>query len=169
MMSWSIAAAVTAATALSWLPGEAWVGAAGSAAEVGGCAVAVAAAAWGILSEVRGWEGSDASRWLLKRRVKAFNSALERRRRDVLEALMLVRDDAVIVCRADEGVVVEQAYTPDVVRRVAMEPSGAHLLLRLATRDGGERTFEWLPRDEAFEAAVLRFQDGIATTAPQLA
>ena len=70
-MGWVIFFAVVAGGALSWAPDYAVVDWIAAALKIV-AALAVVAAAWSILSEMRGWEGSDASGWLLKRRTKRF-------------------------------------------------------------------------------------------------
>lgn len=154
-MGWSIAAAVVAASVLSWFPASPWVEVAGRLATFGAAAVAVAAAAWGFLSEVRGWEGSDASRWLLKRRVKTFRKALDIRRRTICETLISVGNELLVVYRLEGGAVVARATPAAGIAALTIEPRGSHMSLRLTTPAGASQ-FDWLPRDAAFEAAVVR-------------
>ncbi len=157
-MGWSIVVATVTAGALSWVPAAPWVTVASDTVKVGGCAAAVAAAAWGILSEVRGWEGSDASRWLLKRRVKAFRKALDARRREVCDTLISVGDDGIVVYRSDNGAIASDTYPPALVTHVALEPRDGHASLHLGV-DGGVRRFDWLHPDAAFAEAVARFAE----------
>ncbi len=154
-MGWSIAAAVVAASVLSWFPASPWVEIAGKVATFGAAAVAVAAAAWGFLSEVRGWEGSDASRWLLKRRVKTFRKALDLRRRAICETLICVGDEGLVVYTMNGGTVVADATPAAGLLSLTIEPRGSHMSLRLATPAGSSQ-FDWLPRNAGFEAAVAR-------------
>ena len=161
-MGWSIVAVVVAAGALSWFPADPRVALAGDVIKIGGCAIAVAAAAWGFLSEVRGWEGSDASRWLLKRRVKAFRKALDARRRAVCDAVVCVGDDGIGVYRSADGAITADDYPPALVAHVALEPRDGCTTLRVTVGDMA-LAFDWLRRDPAFEAAVHRFAATLRT------
>ena len=165
-MGWSIGAAVTVAVVLSWFPAAPWIATVEEVSTVAAAAVAVTAAAWGILSEVRGWEGSDASRWLLRRRMKAFRRAIEPRRRAICNTLLSVGDGLLVVYRlvGEEGGerVEAEAHPVATIESLAFEPQGGsqqamheatHVALRLVS-DGLTARFDWLPRDPGFEAVV---------------
>ncbi len=161
VMGWAIFAAVLAAGTLSWLPKRPWIEAAGNLATFGACAAAVGAAAWGILSEVRGWEGSDASRWLLKRRVKAWRTVLEARRHEIHDTLLAIGDDAVVVYTFEDEAIRARIHPLSTVAAISFEPQSSgtgvvgYLSLRLTTTTDAMR-FDWLHEDPLLGASLAR-------------
>ena len=160
VMGWALCVAVVAGGALPDVPAHAWIGIAEQGVTVAGCVVAASAAVWGILSEVRGWHGSDAARWLATRRAEKARKARDARRRAICETLLAVGADAITVYRVEGGAVVTRAHPAALVEGVAIERSGAHVSLLLTSAAGVAR-FDWLPGGPAFEAAIERFEAAV--------
>ncbi len=160
VMGWALCVAVVAGGALPDDPAHAWVGALEQGVTVAGCVVAGAAAVWGILSEVRGWRGSDAARWLDSRRAGKARKARAARRLAICETLVAVGADAITVYRIEDGAVVAGAHPAGLVEGIAIERRGAHVSLLLTTGAGVSR-FDWLPGRPALEAAVERFAGAV--------
>ncbi len=131
-----------------------------------GTAIAgVAAAGWSLLSEVRGWEGSDAATWFLKSRVKRYDRRLAARRRALRDTVLAVGADGLAVYRDVGGRPTREVLAPDAILDLALQADGGHMALRLVTA-AGTRRFAWLPRDPAFEAAVARLAGVAAAQVP---
>ena len=155
-----IVAAIVIDAGLSSLPPAQWIDTTDWLATDCVGYLASAAATWSILSEVRGWEGSDASTWFLKRRVKAFDKALDMRRRAVCETAIAIRERMLIIYEYDGGHVTARVLGPWDVDRIAIEPNGPHMSLLLGTEAGAIR-FDWLERDTRLEAGVVAFAASI--------
>ena len=153
---WAALIAFVLITALSWLPPSGAVETAETMIQITTAGLGILAAAWSILSEMRGWEGSDAATWYAKGRVKAFETRIAPRRDAIRNTMIAIGDTHLVVYRVEEGMVARAGFAPGVVDDVSLEPGARHMVLRLTV--GGEiRRFEWLVRHAAFEAAVKRF------------
>ena len=161
-MGWTIFAAVLISSALSWLPMSETLYAVVNWTAFGICAVAVAASVWSILSEMRGWEGSNAAYWFRKGRLKRYRKAREARHRRIAQTLLSVNDMMLTVYRLDGDVIIPTRYPPDTIETVAMDAGETHMSLRLATATD-HLAFDWLRRDAAFEAAVERLRHAVRT------
>ncbi len=157
VMGWALCASAVAGGVLPDVPAHAWVGVAERGVTIGGCVVAAGAAVWGILSEVRGWHGSDAARWLTTRREGKARKARDARRLAIRETAVAVGADVVTVYGVEGHEVVAHAHPAAGVGAIAIERDGAHATLVLTTTTGVTARFDWLPADPAFAAAVERF------------
>ncbi len=156
-MGWTIFAAVLISSALSWVPMSETLYAVVSWTAFGICAVAVAASVWSIISEMRGWEGSNAAYWFRKGRLKRYRKAREARHRRIAETLLSINDAMLTVYKLNGDVVVPSRYSPNAIEGIALDAGETHMSLRLVTAT--ERlAFDWLPRDTSFEAAIGRLQ-----------
>ncbi len=90
VLGWMAVAAILVDGALAWAPPSAGIDTADTWVRYGTAIVFVAAAAWSLLSEVRGWEGSDAATWFLKARVKRHETRLAARRRALRDTVIAV-------------------------------------------------------------------------------
>ncbi len=160
VMGWALCAAAVTGGALPDVPAHPWIGLAERGVTIAGCVVAAMAAVWGILSEVRGWHGSDAARWLATRREGKARKAREARRVAICETGIVVGADTITVYRVEGGTVVARAHPAAAVEAVVIVRCGAHVSLVLTTAAGASR-FDWLPGGAAFEAAVGRFAGAV--------
>ena len=156
VLGWVVLAAFILDSALAWLPPADWVDALDMGIQYGTAGLGVAVAGWSILSEVRGWEGSDAATWFLKGRVDRFRKKGEPRRAALRDTVIAIGASRLVVYREEGGAIARDVFAPDMVLGLSLERGASHMTLRLATRDLTRR-FEWLPRDAAFEAAVADF------------
>ena len=152
----AVVAAIVVDSALDWLPPSEAIDTLDSLIRYGTAGLGAAAAGWSILSEVRGWEGSEAARWFRKARVKRYRRAHEARRRALRDTLIAIGATRLVVYREQGGRLSREAFASDAILGLSLEAGASHMALRLTTRDAS-RCFEWLPRDAAFEAAVERF------------
>ena len=155
VLGWMAMAAILVDGALAWAPPSAGIDTADTWVRYGTAIVFVAAAAWSLLSEVRGWEGSDAATWFLKARVKRHETRLAARRRALRDTVVAVGADGLAVYRHEGGRATHETLAPEAILDLALEAGAGHMTLRLTTA-AGTRRFAWLPRDPAFEAAVAR-------------
>ena len=155
VLGWVIVSAVVVDCALAWWPPSDAIDALDTSVRFGTACLGVAVAAWSILSEVRGWDGSDAATWFHKARFDRIRRQLETRHRTLSDTLIAVGAEGLVVYRNGEGSVTRKPFAPDAILGLSLEARASHMALRLATPAGILR-FEWLPLDPAFEAAVAR-------------
>ena len=156
VLGWVVVAAILADAALAWLPATPAVDALEATLRYGTAGIGVAVALWSLLSEVRGWEGSDAATWFHKARVDRHERALAARRRVLAGTRIAIGPDGLVVWREAGGQPAAEAVAPAAI--LGLVPQGErHMVLELAT-SAGPCSIGWLPRDPAFEAGVARIR-----------
>ena len=153
VLGWVTLVAFGLDSALAWLSPADWIDALDMGLQYGTAGLGVAIAGWSILSEIRGWEGSDAATWFLKGRVDRFRKKIEPRRAVLCDTVIAVGENRLVVYRDEGGTIRQETLAPDAIIGLSLETSQSHMTLQLTTR-GSTRRFAWLPRDAAFEAAV---------------